>query len=163
MTDLPPLPLLTYRPDWEAQWDAAEARYVEIKALVFGNRFGALPAAEQARRRNELASTGGAMCRLYEAQFRTTDEYRDWRLNWFNNEIGWQPRRGFEMPRGLPVLEIRQRLTAALAFRSPGDAQPLTEPSFAWQMKVHAILAAPPSADTRNFACALARAGGDRV
>lgn len=163
MRDLPPLPLLTYRPDWEARWDAAEARHLTIKALVFRNRFGALPAAEQARRRSELVRTGAAMCRVYEARFRTTDEYRDWRLHWLTNELGWQPPLGFEMPRGLPVAEIRRRLTAAVALRLPCGRQPQPEPSFVRQMKVHAILSAPPSADTRNLACALARAGGDHV
>lgn len=163
MSALPPLPLLTYRPDWEERWEAVNARHLAVKAVAFAPGACWLPKTRKVRLVEELRVSGDEMCRLFEAQFRTTDEYRDWRIKWLSNELQWKPALPFEMPSGLPITEVRRRMTAARASWLGTEFRAPRERDFARQVRVHSILSEPPSVAIASLAYALARAGGDRV
>jgi len=158
MTDLPPLSLRTFLPDWEERWDLTNAKHEEMKAFALTDRFRCLPEARQHHLREEIDATGRRLGVLFLAQFRTTDDYRDWRLQWLDIHLRFRPEAGFQMPGGLPVAEIRHRIHEACGFR-------LFEPNIVrapdHEMKVQALISAPPSAATQTLAYALARAGGD--
>jgi hypothetical protein len=129
-----------------------------MKAFALTERFRRLPEARQRHLREEIDATGRRLGALFLAQFRTTDDYRDWRLHWFDIHLPFRPEVGFKMPGGLPVAEIRQRLHKASEFRLFG---PKIVRAPEHEMKVQAVLSAPPSAAAQTLAYALARAGGD--
>ncbi len=104
-----------YDPDWEARWDRANALFQQRKSEVEGIHFTAEaygPAMEA------LVAAGAAMQAAFIAQFRTVDEYRDWRLNWLWN-WQWHGRPVPRMPDGLSVTEVRRRMAAAHELLAP--------------------------------------------
>jgi hypothetical protein len=160
MSKLPVLPLLSYQADWEAKWDSADARFKQLKARVAEDGFGILPEHERARLLGDYQRVGASLGRIFGSQFRTTDDYRDWRLHWFDIRLQWKPEAGFEMPSGLPVREIRRRLSEAEASRLSVSEE---SPSFTNRTRIHEVLSAAPCREIENLAYALQRLGGDRV
>ena len=160
MSALPVVPLLSYRADWEAEWDRASARFEVAKARVYAPDFRILPEYEQARLQAEFERLSPSLGEIYEWQFKTTDAFRDWALFWLEPLLKWRPVDGFKMPSGLPMVEIRRRLDAIYAFRlgSP-DGGPTPEQ----QAEILGILGQPPSPEVEALGDALRRVGGDRV
>lgn len=163
MSALPPLPLRTYRPDWEERWEAVHARHLGIKTVALAPHSTWQPTRTQTGLIEDLRETGEEMCRLFEAQFRTTDDYAGWRLKWLSNALSWEPALSFEMPSGLPIVEIRRRLEAARDSWLGSDLKTSGEHDFRRQVHVHAILSEPASVAVASLAYALARIGGDHV
>lgn len=158
MSDLPPLRLRTYLPDWEERWESVNAKHEELSALLLSDQFPRLPERRQLQLQRDTETAARNLRALFVAQFRTTDDYRDWKLHWFDIQVRFRPDAGFKMPGGLPIAEIRQRLEMAYRF-SPFEAINLETAER--EMKVQTILSAPPSAAVHTLAYALARAGGD--
>jgi hypothetical protein len=160
MNDLPELPLLSYRPDWETTWDAAHARCEALKARVQSPGFGALPGFEQIRLNAEWATVGASLSAIYETQFATTDAYRNWSLYWMAPGLNCDPLPEFVMPGGLPIVEIKRRVGEARKHARPVYKAPL-DPE--WIARINAILDAPPSPEVQALAYALRLTGGDRT
>jgi hypothetical protein len=184
MSALPPLPLLSFNPDWEARWEAAHRRHLEIEDFVSSATFGYFDSGRQERLNDELRTTGAALGRLFEAQFQTTDDYRDWRLRFFDPEMHRSSDRLLCMPTGLPIREIRRRITAAFDYGRAQTWRRRHAPSFCdrlvkfagrglpeagavfpiWERAhVRRLLSGPPTAGVIELASALRQAGGDRV
>ena len=185
MNTLPPLPLLSFDPDWEARWEVAHQRHLEIKGVVSSGMFGYFDSGKQERLNEELRATGAALGRLFEAQFRTTDEYRDWRLRFIDAALPWHVSSPLRMPDGLPIQEIRRPLTTARdyaqaqtwrrryvpslpervakAVRRKRRGDGATAVPFWERAHVRRLLSMPSTAGVIELARALQQAGGDRV
>ncbi|GAB0119848.1 hypothetical protein [Acidisoma sp. 7E03] len=163
MSDLPPLRLRTYRPNWEELWEAANARHLAAQAATLAPYADWLPKQRKINLIEELQSTGEELCRMFEAQFKTTDDYAAWRLKWLSNELKWTPALPLEMPRGLPIIEIRRRLQAARESWPGNDFETPQDRDFRRQVRVHSILSEPPNVGIASLAYALSRMGGDHV
>lgn len=115
MTEVSPMddttaPLMPdYDPDWEARWDRANALFQQRKSEIERTHFTDEtygPAMEV------LTAAGAAMQAAFIAQFRTVDEYRDWRLKWLWN-WEWYGQPVPRMPDGLSLAEVRRRMAEA--------------------------------------------------
>jgi hypothetical protein len=160
MNAMPVLPLLSYRKTWEAEFDTAEARFNKLKARVTAASFAFLPEHEQLRLHAEYTRVGASLGTIFEMQFSTTDAYRDWALDMLGVTLGWKPAAGFEMPSGLPIVEILRRLNETREMR---PSSPDETASLAWQSKVTGILSKSQSREIEALAYALHRIGGDRL
>jgi hypothetical protein len=160
MSELPVVPLLSCSTDWEAEWDRANARFEAAKACVNAPEFRRLPGIEQARLQAEFDRLGPILGKIYQWQFQTSDAYRDWALPWLEPLLKWRPAEGFKIPSGLPMVEIRQRLDAAYAFRL---AAPDGGPTLEQQSQILEILGQSPTPEVEALGHALWRVGGDRV
>ncbi len=160
MSALPVLPLLSYRETWEAEFETAEAKFEKLKVRVNDASFASLPEYERLRLHTEFTRVGASLGAIFEMQFATTDAYRNWALDYLGVALEWRPAAGFEMPSGLPIVEIRRRLNEARELRpSSSDETAVLE----WQTKVTAILSKSYSQEVEALAWALHRVGGDRV
>jgi hypothetical protein len=159
MSALPPLPLRSYRADWEQTWSAASARFERLQASVQAEQFSALPKAVQLSRQTKFEICGISLSEIFETQFQTTDAYRDWALKWLDIHLGWSPESGFNMPSGLPIDEIDLRLSAARGLRltlEDGACEP-------HKSRVLEILSGRPSPDVEAQAARLRAMGGDHL
>ncbi|MDE1905056.1 MAG: hypothetical protein KGH75_01215 [Rhodospirillales bacterium] len=160
MSGLPVLPLLSFEPDWAETWEQASARFDDLKRQVNDQAYDGLPSHVREQMWEEYVSVGASLGAIFETQFATTDEYRDWRLKFFPAGAEMDAGAGYRMPTGLPISEIRRRLEEAQRCLQGqvGNAVPLK-----LRLQIREIISADPSAEVATLADVLRNRGGDRV
>ena len=102
--------LQSYDPDWEARWERANAGFQRWKAIASARD----PSDDEYYRALEAMELAAPeMRRAYTAQFRTVEQYHDWRLKWLRNGLAWPWLNIPVMPAGLTINEVRRRLDDA--------------------------------------------------
>jgi hypothetical protein len=154
------IPLRSYDPSWEIRWEDANKVFEHWRAIASAQN----PWADEHSRAIEAMGKAGREMQLaYTAQFRTVEEYREWRLKWLWNSHAWPWFRIPEMPDGLAMKEVKHRLDEAKKWLISLRALPPSGLKPEHILHVHHILASPADSDARASADLVRAAGGDRV
>lgn len=121
----------TYDPDWEARWEAANARCDALRPAMLARHANGQRAACAA----EWRKASDALHSAFHAQFRTVDDFRGFRVDWFAaGHDGEEP--ATAIPDGLTLQELHAHLdrlsaTARAAVRERERLPPRDPPGLA--------------------------------